>query len=68
MNAALEKMRVEDDGLVCPEVRSWAETKYRLVSLYDELFAKGMKNKWSLRVPLYRTSLFPSGLGAVRQD
>lgn len=50
MNDALEKLRVDDDGLVCPEVRRWAETKYRLVSLYDELFSTGMKNKWDNRV------------------
>ena len=43
-------LRLEDDGLISPEVRSWAETKYRLLSLYDELFATGMKNKWDQRV------------------
>ena len=41
---------VEDDGLVCPDVGSWAETKYRLLELYDELFSAGMKNKWDQRV------------------
>src|SRR5437764_2124862 len=50
MNAALEKLLAYEDGLVCPEVRRWAETKYRLVSLYDELFSTGMKNKWDKRV------------------
>src|SRR5579872_5982063 len=40
----------EDDGLVCPEVGSWAETKYRLLALYDALFSTGMKNKWDQRV------------------
>lgn len=45
-----ESLRVEDDGLACPEVRWWAESKYRLISLYDELFATGMKNKWDQRV------------------
>jgi hypothetical protein len=45
MNAALEKLRADDDELVCPEVGRWAETKYRLISLYDELFSTGMKNK-----------------------
>ena len=29
---------------------SWAETKYRLLALYDELFSTGMKNKWDQRV------------------
>jgi three-Cys-motif partner protein len=50
MNVALEKLRADDDGLVCPEVRRWAETKYRLVALYDELFSTGMKNKWGKRI------------------
>ncbi|MFN0317280.1 MAG: three-Cys-motif partner protein TcmP [Burkholderiales bacterium] len=40
----------EDDGLVCPEVGGWAESKYRLLALYDELFSTGMKNKWHQRV------------------
>ena len=50
MDPAFEKMRADEDGLVCPEVRRWAEIKYRLFSLYDELFATGMKNKWGKRV------------------
>jgi three-Cys-motif partner protein len=45
-------LRVDDDGLVTPEVGSWAETKYRLLALYDELFSSGMKNKWDQRVYL----------------
>ncbi len=40
----------EWDGLACPEVGSWAETKYRLVSLYASLFSTGMKNKWDERI------------------
>jgi three-Cys-motif partner protein len=43
---------VDDDGLMTPEVGSWAETKYRLLALYDELFSSGMKNKWDQRVYL----------------
>jgi three-Cys-motif partner protein len=45
-----DQIRVEDDGLTCPEVRRWAEDKYRLLYLYDELFSTGMKNKWEKRV------------------
>lgn len=41
---------VDDDGLATPEVGGWAETKYRLLALYDELFSTGMKNKWERRV------------------
>ena len=43
-------LHAEDDGLTCPEVGAWAETKYRLLALYDELFSTGMKNKWDKRV------------------
>jgi len=43
-------MNAEDDGLICPDVGSWAETKYRLLALYDELFSTGMKYKWDQRV------------------
>jgi hypothetical protein len=43
---------VDDDGLMTPEVGGWAETKYRLLALYDELFSTGMKNKWDERVYL----------------
>ena len=45
-----DELRVPDDGLLCNEVRWWAETKYRLISLYDHLFATGMKDKWDKRV------------------
>jgi three-Cys-motif partner protein len=41
---------IVDDGLIIPEVGSWAENKYRQITLYDELFSKGMKNKWRQRV------------------
>lgn len=47
-----QNLRVDDDGLTTPEVGSWAETKYRLLALYDELFSTGMKNKWHQRVYL----------------
>lgn len=50
MANSIENLRVEDDGLVCGEVGRWAKTKYRLVSLYDQLFATGMKRKWDQRV------------------
>ena len=41
---------MDDDGLVTPEVGGWAEAKYRLLALYDELFSTGMKHKWHQRV------------------
>jgi len=41
---------VADDRLLCPEVGSWAEVKYRLISLYATLFSSGMKAKWDVRV------------------
>ena len=42
---ALRALRAEDDGLICPDVGGWTESKYRLLALYDELFSTGMKNK-----------------------
>jgi three-Cys-motif partner protein len=50
MTNPLDDLRVENDGLVCGEVGGWAITKHRLISLYDEIFATGMKNKWEQRV------------------
>ena len=47
-----QNLRVDDDRLMTPEVGGWAETKYRLLALYDELFSTGMKNKWDQRVYL----------------
>ena len=52
MPAGLQNLLVEDDGLVAPEVGDWAEDKYRLLALYDELFSTGMKNKWDQRIYL----------------
>lgn len=40
----------DDDGYYTPEVGSWAESKYRLVQLYNNLFATGMKKIWHKRV------------------
>lgn len=39
---------VEDDGLITPEVGSWAEYKYRLVWNYAKIFSSSMKSKWIL--------------------
>jgi three-Cys-motif partner protein len=50
MGSGLQNLRVDDDRLATPEVGGWAETKYRLLALYDELFSTGMKNKWDQRV------------------
>lgn len=40
----------DDDGLIIPEVGSWAEKKYRLVHMYHKLFSTGMKYVWNQRV------------------
>lgn len=50
MASESHSLRVDDDGLISPEVGGWAETKYRLIALYDELFSTGMKDKWDQRV------------------
>lgn len=39
-----------EDGLTTPEIGSWGIHKYKLVSLYNELFSTGMKKKWDKRV------------------
>jgi three-Cys-motif partner protein len=39
-----------DDGLISEEIGSWGEEKYRLLSLYSQMFAASMKNKWQCRV------------------
>jgi len=41
---------IVNDGLPCPEVGAWTETKHGLVAFYAELFSSGMKNKWDRRV------------------
>jgi hypothetical protein len=41
---------VSDDGLLCPEVGSWTETKHDYVSYYAKLFSSGMKRKWGKRI------------------
>lgn len=41
---------VPDDGLLCPEVGPWSETKLDYVSYYAKLFSSGMKRKWGKRV------------------
>jgi hypothetical protein len=43
-------LEVSDDGLPCPEVGVWTETKHSFVSLYAKLFSSGMKAKWGRRV------------------
>ena len=51
-----------DDGLQTPKVGPWAEEKYSLVRLYNELFSTGMKKIWDKRVYI---DLF-SGPGRAR--
>ena len=47
----IEKLpNLKDDGLLTPEVGSWAEDKYRLVWNYSKMFATSMKNKWEARI------------------
>ncbi len=36
----------ENDGLILPEVGSWAITKYRNIGTYCSIFSSGMRNKW----------------------
>lgn len=61
---ATEKQYGVDDGLPIPEVGRWAETKYRLIQLYDSLFATGMKDKWDERI--YIDLYAGSGFSRIR--
>src|SRR3954468_9848688 len=37
---------LDDDGLLTPEVGSWAEDKYQLVKCYSTIFSNAMSSKW----------------------
>ena len=50
--------------MVFPDIGPWAEDKYRLISLYDQLFSKGMKGKWDARV--YIDLYAGAGFGRVK--
>jgi three-Cys-motif partner protein len=39
-----------DDSLTTEEIGDWGQEKYRLLSLYAQLFSASMKNKWQCRV------------------
>lgn len=41
---------LNDDGLITEEIGDWGQEKYRLLSLYAQMFAASMKNKWGCRV------------------
>lgn len=45
-----DTLQVEEDGLPCPEVGAWTETKHSFASLYAKLFSSGMKDKWHKRI------------------
>ena len=60
----MDTFNVSDDGLIFPEIGPWAEDKYRLIALYDELFSKGMKDKWDARV--YIDLYAGAGFGKVK--
>lgn len=47
---APESLAGLDDGLLTPEVGAWAEHKYSLIRLYNDLFSTGMKQKWDRRI------------------
>ena len=49
---AHELPTLTDDGLVTEEIGNWGQEKYRLLSLYAQMFAASMKNKWDCRVYL----------------
>lgn len=59
----MEDLKIlDDDGLLTPEVGSWGEEKYRLLSCYASMFTGSMINKWDCLVYL---DLF-AGAGRAR--
>ncbi len=46
----MKETNLEPDGLITPEVGAWSKNKYKLLSLYSNLFATGMKHKREQRV------------------
>jgi three-Cys-motif partner protein len=60
----MDDFQVSDDGLIFPDIGPWAEDKYRLIALYDQLFSKGMKDKWDVRV--YLDLYSGAGFGRVK--
>jgi three-Cys-motif partner protein len=56
---------LDDDGLHTPEVREWAERKYRLIGHYAEMFATSMKDKWASRV--YIDLFAGAGRGRIKE-
>ncbi|MEJ2183672.1 MAG: three-Cys-motif partner protein TcmP [Nitrospirota bacterium] len=63
----LEKLpQLTDDGLLTPEVGSWAERKYRLVWNYAKMFTTGMKNKWHERI--YIDLFAGAGCAKIRES
>ena len=53
------------DGLKYQDAGSWAETKYRLIALYDKLFSSGMKYKWDKRV--YIDLYAGAGIASIKE-
>jgi hypothetical protein len=43
MSSFIDKIIVEDDGLLLPTVANYAEEKYKIVHTYCNIFATGMK-------------------------
>jgi len=42
----------KNDGLPIRDSGAWIETKHKLLTYYSDLFATGMKNRWTNRVYL----------------
>ena len=60
----MDSQQVLEDGLLMDEVGAWCEDKYRLVGLYLNLFATGMKFKWDKRV--YIDLYSSAGISRIR--
>lgn len=66
MAEARDQYLTNDDGLPCPEIGTWSETKHRLTGLYASLFSTGMKYKWNQRV--YIDLYAGSGFGRIKNS
>ncbi len=58
--------QLNDDGLLIPEVGSWAERKYRILWNYAKMFTTGTKNKWHERI--YIDLYAGAGFARIRES
>ena len=65
MTARKKQDPIGPDSMVLPEVGAWADTKYRLVEIYAQLFTAAMRGRWQRLA--YIDLFAAAGLGRVRR-